>query len=153
MGGTPLRRWVKGGDLYERAVSRAKAAARDGRIKGVLWHQGESDTNKKENAETYGERLAQMFRDLRQDLGLPELPIVVGQLGDFLTPEKYPYVQTVRGAIEHIPAVVAGVGYADSEGLGHKGDHLHFSADAERELGVRFASSMRELQERRRSQK
>jgi len=146
VGGTQLRRWVKRGDLYERAVSRARAAARDGLIKGVLWHQGESDTGQQENAETYEARLAQMFQDLRQDLGLPDLPIVVGQLGDFLTPEKYPYVEQVRGAIRHIPVVVAGVGYAGSEGLGHKGDDLHFSAEAERELGARFARSMRELQ-------
>ncbi|HEV2762671.1 MAG TPA: sialate O-acetylesterase [Pyrinomonadaceae bacterium] len=146
VGGTPLRRWVKGADLYERAVSRAKTAARDGVVKGVLWQQGESDTGKKENADTYETRLTQMFRDLRQDLGLPELPIVVGQLGDFLTPDKYPYAETVRGAIVRVPAAVPGVGYADSKGLGHKGDQLHFSADAEIELGARFAKAMRELQ-------
>lgn len=149
VGGTPLSRWVKGADLYERAVSRAKAAAAAGVIKGVLWHQGESDTDKKENGETYEARLIQMFKDLRQDLGIPDLPIVVGQLGDFLTPEKYPYVETVRAAIKHMPAVVPGVGYADSTGLGHKGDNLHFSADAEKELGARFARAMRELQDRR----
>lgn len=149
VGGSPLRRWVKGADLYEQAVSRGRAAARDGRIKGVLWHQGEADTSKQENAEDYETRLAQMFRDLRQDLGLADLPIVVGQLGDFLTAEKYPYVEKVRGAIRHVPAVVPGVGYADSAGLGHKGDDLHFSADAERELGARFARAMRELQDKR----
>lgn len=90
-----------------------------------------------------------MFRDLRQDLGLADLPIVVGQLGDFLTPEKYPHVETVRGAIGRIPTVVPGVGYADSTGLSHKGDSLHFSADAEKELGARFAQGMLELQKRR----
>lgn len=151
VGGTPLRRWVKGGDLYEAALSRARAAARDGVIKGVLWHQGEADTEKRQNAETYGTRLAQMFRALRQDLGLPDLPVVVGQLGEFLTPEKYPYVETVRGAIVHVTAAVPGVGYADSKGLGHKGDSLHFSADAERELGARFAKAMLELRKRRAS--
>jgi|GEM_PF-357975 len=146
VGGTPLRRWVKGADLYELAVSRAKAAAQSGVIKGVLWHQGESDAGKKENAETYEARLTQMFKDLRRDLGLPNLPIVVGQLGEFLTPEKYPHVERVRGAIERIPAALPRVGYACSEGLGHKGDNLHFSADAERELGARFARAMRGLQ-------
>ena len=70
-------------------------------------------------------------------------------MGDFLTPEKYPYVEQVRGAIGHIATVVPGVGYADSRGLGHKGDNLHFSADAEKELGARFAKGMRELQKRR----
>lgn len=153
VGGTPLRRWVKGADLYEGAVSRAQAAARDGRIKGVLWHQGESDTGKQENAESYETRLTQMFVDLRQDLGLPDLPIVVGQLGEFLTHEKYPYAATVRGAIEHLPAVMEGVGYADSKGLDHKGDALHFSADAEQEMGARFARAMRGLQRRRGSRR
>lgn len=43
VGGTALRRWIKGGDLYEQAVARARVAAQTGVIRGVLWHQGESD--------------------------------------------------------------------------------------------------------------
>lgn len=149
VGGTPLRRWTKGkgGDLYEKAVSRAKIAAEAGIIKGVLWHQGESDTEKQENAESYEARLTQMFKDFRTDLGQPDLPIVVGQLGEFLamTPTKYPYENTVRAAIQHVPSVLPHVGYADSAGLGHKGDQLHFSADAQKEMGARFAKAMQEM--------
>ena len=150
VGGTPLSRWVKCGDLYEAAVKRAKAAAKDGEIKGVLWHQGETDCVKKEDAESYEKRLAKMIQDLRSDLGQADLPVVVGQLGDFLalTPEKYPQLETVRGAIKHIPAVVPHSGYADSKGLEHKGDKLHFNADAARELGSRFAKAMTELQKK-----
>jgi hypothetical protein len=146
VGGTPLRRWVKGGDLYEKAVERAKLAAPFGQIKGVLWHQGESDTNTEENAGTYEARLSQMLKDLRQDLSMPNLPIVVGQLGEFLSAEKYPQVKTVRAAIAHIPAIVPNTGFADSIGLGHKGDILHFSADAQAEFGVRYAKVMQQLQ-------
>jgi hypothetical protein len=146
VGGSSLRSWVKGANYYEKAVSRAGIAAQAGVIKGVLWHQGESDTEDQKKAETYEARLTKMFADLRQDLGLPDLPIVVGQLGEFLTTEKYPYVETVRAAIKHIPAVVPHVGYADSAGLGHKGDKLHFNAEAQKEMGVRFAKAMQELQ-------
>jgi hypothetical protein len=146
VGGTPLRRWVKGADLYEKAVSRAKLAAQTGVIKGVLWHQGESDTAKKEDAESYEARLTQMLKDLRQDLGLPKMPIVVGQLGRFLTVEKYPYVKTVQAAIEHIPAVVPNAGFADSTGLTDKGDQLHFSAAAQAEFGARYAKAMQKLE-------
>ena len=146
VGGTSLNHWVQGADLYEKTVSRAKLAAPAGVIKGVLWHQGETDTANQKNAETYEARLTQMLKDLRVDLGLPNLPIVVGQLGEFLTPEKYPYVDTVRAAIKHTPAVVAHVGYADSAGLGDKGDQLHFSADAQKEMGLRYAKAMQELQ-------
>jgi hypothetical protein len=70
-------------------------------------------------------------------------------MGDFLTPDKYPYVAMVRRAIVHIPIAVPGVGYADTKGLDHKGDNLHFSAEAEKELGARFATAMLELQRRR----
>lgn len=148
VGGTPLRRWVKGGDLYENALSRAKMAAKTGVISGVLWHQGEAETSKLENAETYEMRLTNMFKDLRADLGMPDLPFVVGQLGDFLalTPDKYPHAETVRAAIKHIPAALSQTGYADAGGLEHKGDKLHFSAAAQRELGRRYAQAMLELQ-------
>ena len=117
-------------------------------IKGALWHQGEADTASRKFAESYEARLVRMFADLRQDLGEPDLPIVVGQLGEFLalTPEKYPYAENVRAAIKRVPAVLPHAGYADSAGLADKGDKLHFSAEGARELGVRFATAMQELQ-------
>jgi Carbohydrate esterase, sialic acid-specific acetylesterase len=145
VGGTPLSRWVKGADLYEQAVGRAKIAAQAGVIRGMLWHQGESDTASKENADSYEARLTQMFKDLRGELGLATMPIVVGQLGPFLTVEKYPYLKTVEGAIEHIPAVVSNAGYADSAGLADRGDQLHFSAAAQTEFGARYAKAMLKL--------
>jgi lysophospholipase L1-like esterase len=146
VGGTPLRRWAKGGDLYENAINRAKVAAQTGVIKGVLWHQGETDSDKRSTAQTYEARLTQMFKDLRADLAQPELPIVVGQIGEFVPVEQHAFVDMVRAAIKHAAEVVPHVSYADSAGLVHKGDKLHFTAEAERELGARFAKAMRELQ-------
>lgn len=146
VGGTPLKRWVKGGDLYNHAVERAKLAARAGVISGVLWHQGESDTDKQPWADSYGARLAKMIADLRQDLALPELPVVVGQLGEFLAPDRHPYADTVRAALKNIPSAVPRAGYADSAGLKDKGDKLHFTAEAQRELGSRYAEAMSHLQ-------
>lgn len=147
VGGTPLKRWVKGSDLYEQAITRAKTASKDGVIMGVLWHQGESDSDKQANGDSYGTRLTGMIADLRKDLGQPELPVVVGQLGEFLalTPQKYPHAATVEAAIKKVPDTVPHTGYADSAGLGHKGDKLHFNADAAKELGVRFARAMKDL--------
>ena len=134
-------------DLYARAVARAKAAAADGEIKGALWHQGESDTTDRANADTYGARLTQMFTDLRQDLGLPRMPIVVGQLGMYLTPQGYPYIDTVRAAIAGMPGALPLVGFADSQGLTDKGDGLHFSAASQAEFGRRYAKAMIALQQ------
>lgn len=146
VGGTPLSRWVKGGDLYEKAMYQAKLTASAGVIKGVLWHQGESDSTKQQNATTYAARLAQMIRDFRAELGQTNLPIVVGQLGEFLEPEKYPYAETVRSAIRSVSTNLPNVGYAASNGLGDKGDKLHFSAESQKQMGIRFAHAMQKLQ-------
>jgi len=146
VGGTPLKLWVKGGELYEKAMLRAKAAAEVGTLSGVLWHQGETDATKKESADTYEARLTKMLGDLRTELNAPNLPIVVGQIGEFLDKKKEPYADTVRAAIKHIPQVLEQVGFADSNGLTDKGDKLHFNVDSQRQMGVRFANAMLELQ-------
>ena len=146
VGGSPLKRWGKNGDLYKQALARAQSVASVGTLRGVLWHQGETDSAKEDAAVTYEARLARMITDLRADLGRPDLPFVVGQLGEFLSLEKQPCADTVRAAIRRIPAVVAHVGYADSAGLVHKGDELHFDAASSQKLGERFAHAMRELQ-------
>lgn len=80
MGNSPLSRWQRGGDLHANALQRAKLAMSSGTLKGVLWHQGESDS-KPGLAETYGARLDEMIQHFRQEIGVPGLPFVAGQLG------------------------------------------------------------------------
>ncbi len=147
VGGSPLSRWNKreDGDLYAQALKRARAAAKIGTIKGGLWHQGEADAAKHDTAVSYETRLLRMITDLRKDLGHPDLPVVVGQPGEFLRHEKQPYADAVRAAIKHIAETTPHVGYADSTGLKDKGDRLHFNAAAARELGIRYARAMQKL--------
>jgi hypothetical protein len=148
VGGTPLRRWVRGGDLYSNAVYRARLAMKDGTLKGVLWHQGESDSGTKANADSYGDRLAQMIKDLRADLQSPDLPVVAGQLGEFLYdrgPDKSPYARVVNDALARLPEKVPHTACALSKGLSHKGDVLHFDGASQREFGKRYAQEMLKL--------
>lgn len=149
LGGTPLERWQKGGDLYSNAIHRAKLAMQSGTLKGVLWHQGESDS-KRGLAETYGPRLAEMIRNLRADLGAPELPFVAGQLGTFLNTRQtnnVPAAKIVDAAIAKLPEHVPHTGFVSSSGLTHNGDQLHFDSASQREMGRRFAREMLKLQQ------
>ena len=148
VGGTPLSRWQKGGDLYSNAVHRAQLAMKVGTLKGVIWHQGESDSSPGK-AETYGKRLDQMIRDLRADLGTPDLPFVAGQLGEFLLTRgsnNVAEVQLVNDTIAKLPSRVPHTGFVSSTGLNHKGDVLHFDAASQREMGRRYAKEMILLQ-------
>ena len=95
-GGTPLSRWVKGKDLYERAVKWAKENQKHGVIKGVIWHQGEAECKNPELYNSYQKRLSAMIVDLRTDLGEPDLPFVMGELGEFLDRPGVPVVNTSR---------------------------------------------------------
>ncbi len=142
VGGSPLKDWVKGAPHYEYALKEAEIAAQFGVLEGILWHQGESDSEKQSDALTYEARLTQMFRDFRDDLGNPNLPIVVGQLGDFVIA---PQVETVKTALKKIPTDLPSVEFADSKGLTDRGDHLHFSASSQLELGKRFEEAMQKL--------
>lgn len=150
VGGTPLQRWQKGGDLYEQALVRAKRAMQDGTLKGILWHQGESDSGTEETARSYGARLVQMIHDLRAEFGAGDVPFVAGKLGDFLsttskegTPSFWP---VVNEQLASIPALVTKTAVVDSTGLKHKGDVIHFDTPSLREFGKRYAEAMLQLQ-------
>ncbi|MHA3772411.1 sialate O-acetylesterase [Verrucomicrobiota bacterium sgz303538] len=144
VGGTPLRRWERSGDLYTAALERTRAAMATGTLSGVLWHQGESDSNEK-LAATYQERLTRMFQDLRTDLGAPSLPIVVGELGRFHIERTGKPAQMVNDALHNVTQSVPAVAIASSDGLKDGGDKLHFDADSQREFGRRYAAAMLKL--------
>ena len=51
-----------------------------GVLKAILWHQGEADCS---NPEAYKQKLISLVKDLREDLGMPNLPVVVGQISQW----------------------------------------------------------------------
>ena len=146
-GGTPLSRWEKGGDLYEGAVARCRAAMRDGTLKGVLWHQGECDAQDADAAKTYGDRLVQMVTDLRADLGCGDVPFVAGRLGPFLAGrEGITHFELVNSQLASLPDRIANAACVSADGLTPKEDGVHFDAPSARDLGRRYAEAVKRLQ-------
>lgn len=148
-GGTPIARWKKGADLYENAVDRAKAAMKDGTLKGVLWHQGETDSGNKDIASHYGATLTQLVTDLRSDLGAGDVPFVAGKLGEFLNRgkgDKPSYWPVINEQLDGLPEMLKNSAVASSQDLKHKGDVLHFDSPSFREFGKRYAAQMLKLQ-------
>lgn len=152
VGGTSIRLWQPGGfdskteaHPYDDMLARLKVAMESGTVKGVLWHQGEADGKMGERGK-YEPALIELIERVRTECGNADLPFVIGQLGQF---EGRPWsegrklVDTAQQAVaEDLPSV----GFVSSEGLEDRGDQTHFSADAARELGKRFATKMIELQ-------
>ena len=140
-GGTSLEQWKKGGELFEHAVYQAKLAQKTSEIQGILWHQGEGDCAKGLHA-TYKERFIEFMADLRNELNLHDVPILMGGLGDFLQDctlnenlKNYTYLNK---SLEEIACEEAMTGFVSAHGLGANPDNLHFNAKALYEFGLRY---------------
>ncbi|WCJ35487.1 hypothetical protein M5689_016742 [Euphorbia peplus] len=134
VGGTKIRQWGRGMKLYEELVRRANASVRfGGRIRGVLWCQGESDTVRIEDAESYRGKMERFISDLRFDLKLPSLPVIQVAIGA----GEGKYVEMVRRA--QLGIKLPNVKCIDARGLSLKNDHLHLTTTSQVKLGCMFA--------------
>lgn len=150
-GGSPISTWEPGGyhgqtksHPYEDAIARAKAAMADGTLRGVLWHQGESDC-KPDLAPRYQERLTALFARLQKDLSAPALPVIIGQLGQFDARPWNDERRVVDAAHQAVAKEDKNVDFASSEGLTCKSDNIHFDAKSLREFGRRYADAYLKL--------
>ena len=145
-GGTKLEQWQVGGLLYENAVSQAKLALRTSTIVGVLWHQGESDCAP-ELTKTYKERFEVIMNALRKDLGLDDVPFILGELGSFLK-DYSEYTQNYAKMNEQLREIASAnklTGIASADGLTANADNLHFNAKSLYEFGLRYFAEFERL--------
>ena len=142
VGGTPLSRWMPGADLYENAVAVTKQALVGGTLKGVLWHQGEGESGEEERARTYATRFSAMIASLRGELNADDVPVIAGELGDFLE-KRHPgcFYKTVNSQLRALEGTLPRYACVSAEGLTDNGDNLHFNSASLREFGLRYANA------------
>ncbi len=139
-GGTSIKLWMPGSEYYASFMERVKEALKDGEIKGVIWHQGESDV---QDLSQYMQELQELISRIRKDLGKPNLPFVAGQVIDN-TPERKVFNQLIL----QLPQLVPNTAVVSSEGLAVL-DGVHFDAESQIKLGERYASKMLDLLEKK----
>lgn len=145
-GGSSLSQWMPGDrhGFSAEAVRRTRQAMRHGRLRGILWHQGETDVQK-QTADYVG-RFDTMINALRDSLGAAGVPVVVGQLGRWKWAPEPDIKAFNDSVISAICNRVDNCSFVSSYGLGRRyrdneGDP-HFGRDAQRELGRRYAETM-----------
>jgi len=134
-GGSALDEWVPGAPHYVDAVARAKEAMKRGQLAGILWHQGESDSDPAKAA-TYAERFAKVIAQLRADLNAADVPVIIGETGRFREDGA-----AINAALATVPARVPFCVFVPANGLNDKGDKLHFDSPSLREFGRRYAQA------------
>ena len=149
VGGSPIEHWLPGAydaatktHPYDDAVERIKASMQYGSIKGIIWHQGESNSGPGQ-ATKYLAQLQELIQRVRDLAGNSNLPFVAGELGRYR-----PAYLTINEALVNLPSIVPYTAVATSQNLTHRGDTVHFDGKSADILGKRYAEKMIELQKR-----
>ena len=145
-GGTPLQRFMPGGDLYARAIERTRAALKaGGELKGILWHQGCADSENLATATNYAARLSQMVAAFRKDLDAPDVPFVAGELGRYLGQRYAKHYDVVNAQLHEMAKTCPNMAVVSSRGLTANEDGLHFNTLSLRKFGERYAKAYMEM--------
>jgi sialate O-acetylesterase len=140
-GGTSMDQWdpakkdMLGDSLYGSMVRRVQAAG--GKVKGVLWYQGESDASDTA-APLYYEKFKNFIAAVRRDFASPELPFYYAQIGLHVNPtghDGWDVVQEAERLLENDVPHVGMVPTIDAE----LDDRIHVGTQSLKVTGQRFA--------------
>lgn len=122
---------------YLRLVELARAAQKSGVIKGILLHQGESNTGDR----NWPEKVKSVYEDLLSDLNLSasDVPLLAGEV---VNAEQGGVCASMNEIINTLPQAVPTSYVIPSAGCTCAVDSLHFDAAGYRELGRRYAEKM-----------
>lgn len=122
---------------YKRLVECARLAQKDGVIKGILLHQGETNNGDP----TWPTKVKSIYEDLLADLGLnaADVPLLVGEV---VTSEEGGVCGGMNAIIDRISQTIPTAHVVSAANLPQKGDGLHFTAHGYRVLGCRYAVEM-----------
>ena len=149
-GGKRMDLLKKDSGLYKAAVGRCRFAQERGTIKGILWHQGESDAFNEERSKTYEARLHEMIDAFRKDLNIPDLPFISGEIT-----LKYPKTNLVQIANRTLPQKVKNTAWVSIDGLTFVDapKNVHFDRKSYIKLGHRYCDAYEKVVDKKEEKK
>lgn len=143
LGGSSIQQWLndsfhRGKNLLSNFFEKIEIGIKVGDIKGVLWHQGESDT-REEVPGLYEERLSQLFNLFRKKINNENLPILIGELGSYSGNNEG--WQFINSSIKSYSLNDKNSRVVYTQDLKDKGDKVHFNSESQRIMGERFANA------------
>lgn len=143
---TSLNDWMPYSTFYDKIFTTLKNAKVDySDIKGILWHQGESESKNILRASSYADRLKFIINYLRKDLNNPELPVISGALGDFLD-HRFPLANIVNDQLYLLEKQLDNFKVAHSTNLTPNNDLIHINSESLVEFGKRYTEKFLSLE-------
>lgn len=123
--------------LFSNFKEKAEIGKTYGTVQGILWHQGENDTATKDAIELYDQQLQRLFTQFREQIGIHNLPIFIGELGSYS--KNADNWLSINEKIRAYTATDPNAHLIKTDDLIDVGDRTHFNSDGQRLLGQRFA--------------
>ena len=127
-------------DPYQTLIDAAKVAQKDGVIKGILIHQGETNTGD----QAWPQNLKKIYDKILSDLGLKNEDVAL-LVGEVVNADSGGSCAAHNEVIAKVPNVIPNSYVIKSNGLPNKGDGLHFTSASYRIFGKRYAEAMLEV--------
>ncbi len=126
-----------GGNPYARLVEIAKLAREDGVIKGILMHQGESNTGDT----GWTSKVKGVYDNLIADLDLDpgSVPLLAGEV---VNADQGGVCASMNAIIATLPQTIPNSYVVSSKGCTAGADKVHFNSAGYREIGKRYAVKM-----------
>lgn len=140
-GGTSMDQWdpakrdEAGRSLYGSMYRRFQAVG--GKVRGVLWYQGESDSSP-EAAPLFAEKFKAFVEAVRRDFNAPDLPFYYVQIGRFTNPAEPTHWNEIQEYQRLAETQIPRSGMVPSIDL-PLDDGIHIGTDGLKILGRRFA--------------
>ncbi len=128
----------RSGAGYDWMLTKLRKALEKGSLKGILFHQGETDCSGwGGNPTTWVSRVEDVISDIKADLNIDyDLPFIAGHLSD--TENNF---KQMNPYIDQLPSVIPNTLVVSSEGLSRGRDNIHFTTESQREFGKRYANA------------
>ncbi len=144
VGGSSVNHWLDDTEyrtmhLWSNITKIIKEAKKIGTLKGMIWHQGETDA-KPERFETYTTKLNTLFTRIRKECDNENMPIVIGELGDFGIDR--PNWKAFNKILEKYSKETNNIEMIITSDLDDMGDKVHFNNVGLRKMGKRYSNLM-----------
>ncbi|WP_343330772.1 sialate O-acetylesterase [Polaribacter staleyi] len=130
-----------GGNPYKRFIELAKQAKKDGVIKGILLHQGETNQDDA-NWPLY---VKTIYNNILSDLSLTaeEVPLIAGEVAN---EAQKGVCASMNKIIDKLPETIPTAYVISSKGCTLREDNVHFNSAGVRKLGRRYAFKVLSLE-------